>query len=301
MAELARAVGHVLAASVLAFLIVRAAPGDPALLALVAFGQPADAGAVAALRTEWGLDRPLAAQYLGWLVDFAAGEWGRSFRTGRPVLEEFAARLPVTLALGLGGLAMALLLVRPLGEAAALRPGGVADRILGAATLGAQAVPAFWLGCALIWLFGVELRLFDVIGDGPGRYVLPVLVLAFAGLGPLAQVYRAGLVDVTRSDYFRAALARGASRRDALARHGTGHAALGLVGALNAEAGWTIGGTAVIETVFGLPGIALFAVESVAVRDYSVLQAFVMVAVLWMAAVGLVARLARVRLDPRPR
>jgi peptide/nickel transport system permease protein len=300
MAEFARAVGHVLAASVLAFLVVRAAPGDPALLALVAFGQPADAGAVAALRAEWGLDRPLAAQYLAWLADFAAGDWGRSFRTGRPVFEEFAARLPMTLALGLGGLAAALALVRPLAEAAALRPGGLADRVLDAATLGAQAVPAFWLGCAAIWLFAVELRLFDVVGDGPGRYVLPILLLAFAGLGPLAQVYRSGLIDVARSDYSRAARARGATRRAAVAGQGRRHATLGLVGALNAEAGWTIGGTAVIETVFGLPGIGRFVVESVAVRDYAVLQGFVMVAVFWMAAVAVAAAIARRSLDPRP-
>jgi len=301
VAEFARVLGHVLAASVLAFLVVRAAPGDPALLALVAFGQPADAASVAALRAEWGLDRPLVAQYLAWLADFAAGDWGRSFRTGRPVREEIAARLPVSLALGLGALAAALAAAVPLATAAALRPGGLADRALGAATLGAQAVPAFWLGCALIWLFAVELRVLDVLGDGPGRYVLPVAVLAFAGLGPLAQVYRAGLADVARSDYFRAALARGASRRAALAGQGRRHATLGLLGALNAEAGWTVGGTAVIEAVFGLPGIGLFAVESIAVRDHAVLQVFVMVAVLWMAAIGLAARLARAALDPRPR
>jgi peptide/nickel transport system permease protein len=301
VAGLARAFGHVLAASLLAFLIVRAAPGDPALLALVAFGQPADATAVSALRAEWGLDRPLAAQYLAWLADFAVGEWGRSFRTGRPVFEEFVARLPVTLGLGCGGLGLALVLAGPLGTASALSPGGIADRLLGALTLGAQAIPAFWLGCALLWIFAVELRLVEVVGDGPRRYVLPVAVLAFAALGPLAQVCRAGLADVARSDYFRAALARGASRREALAGQGRRHATLGLVGALNAEAGWTVGGTAVIETVFGLPGIGLFVVESVAVRDYAVLQAFVAVAVLWMAAIGLAARAARAVLDPRPR
>lgn len=287
-------------ATLAAFAVVRAMPADPAVLTLLAFDRPATPEAVAALRAQWGLDRPLALQYLAWLADFVAGDWRVSFRTGTPILGEFLHRLPVSLGVGLAGLALALGLAAPLGGAAARRPGGIVDRVLDALTLGAQAVPAFWLACLLIWLFAVELRWITVLGDGGWqRYVLPVAVVALAGLGPLAAVYRAGLLDVGRSLYVTAAIAKGLTPDEALMRHGRRYAALGLAAALTAEAGWVVGGAAVVEVVFGLPGISAFLVDSIAVRDYFVLQAYIVVAVAWMLCVSLSAQLARAWLDPR--
>lgn len=298
MAEFARAAVHFLAASAFAFLIVRAMPGDPAVLALLAQGQAADPATVAALHVQWGLDRTLPGQYAAWLGDFLAGEWRTSFRTGRPIFEEFAARLPVTLAVGCGAFALALALARPLAEAAAARPHGWQHRVLDAATLGAQAVPGFWIGCLLIWLFAVELRAIAIFETGPLRYALPIGVVALSVLGPLAQVYFAGLREAARSDYVRAALARGASRERVAVEQGRRYAALGLLSTVAAEAGTVVGGTAVVETVFGLPGIGQFVVDGIAVRDVFVLQAFFMVAVAWMLLASLAARLLRRLLLP---
>jgi peptide/nickel transport system permease protein len=293
LGEVGRAAIHLLAASALAFFIVRAMPGDPAALLLLAQGQAADPATVAALHAQWGLDRSLPGQYAAWLGDFLAGDWRTSFRTGRPIFEEFAARLPVTLTVGFGAFALALGIAGPLAEAAAARPHGWQDRVLDAATLGAQAVPGFWLGCLLIWVFAVELRAIALFEAGPQRYVLPIAVVALAVLGPLAQVYRAGLREVARSDYVRAALARGAPRARVVAQQGRRYAALGLLSTAAAEAGTVVGGTAVVETVFGLPGIGQFVVDSIAVRDFFVLQAFFMVAVAWMLLASLAARSAR--------
>lgn len=300
-AEIARACLLLWLASVAAFAIVRAMPADPAVLSLLAFGQAADPETVAALRAEWGLDRALPLQYAAWLADFLTGDWRRSFRTGEPILDEFAARLPASLIVGFGGLFVALAAVGPLAVAAAKHPHGIAARVLDAATLGAQAIPAFWLGCLLIWLFAVEFRALDILGEGPGRYVLPILIVAFTGLGPLAQVYRASLAEVGRSDYHRTALAKGADPETVLAEQGGRYARLGLSAALTAEAGWVVGGTAVVEVVFGLPGIGAFLVESIAVRDYFVLQAYIVVAAAWMLAIALAAAFARRLLDPRLR
>jgi ABC-type dipeptide/oligopeptide/nickel transport system permease component len=300
-AALARALVLLWLASVAAFAIGRAMPADPAVLALLAFDRPATPEAVAALHAQWGLDRPLPQQYLAWLAGFVAGDWHRSFRTGTPIRDEIIHRLPVSLALGCGGLALAALLALPLARAAALRPRGAADRVLDALIVVAQAVPAFWLACMLIWLLSVELRWLTVLGDGGWqRLVLPIALVALSAIGPLAAVVRTGLREVARSLYLTAALAKGLGRRAALARHGTRYAALGLLAALGAEAGWAFGGAAVIEVVFGLPGISQFVVESIAARDYFVLQAYVVVAAAWMIAVGLVAELVRGRLDPRP-
>ena len=300
-AELARAALLLWLASLAAFTVVRAMPADPAVLSLLAFGQAADPETVAALRAQWGLDRALPLQYLAWLGDFLTGDWRRSFRTGEPILDEFAARLPTSLIVGFGGLFVALAAVGPLAVAAAKHPHGLAARVLDAATLGAQAIPAFWLGCLLVWLFAVEFRALDVLGEGPARYVLPILIVAFTGLGPLAQVYRAGLTEVGRSDYYRTALAKGADPETVLAAQGGRYARLGLSAALTAEAGWVVGGTAVVEVVFGLPGIGSFLVESIAVRDYFVLQAYIVVAAAWMLAIALIAAAARRALDPRGR
>jgi ABC-type dipeptide/oligopeptide/nickel transport system permease component len=300
--ELLRAGTLLWLASLAAFAVIRLMPADPAVITLLAFHQPVSDEAVAALRAGWGLDRPLVEQYLRWLGDFVAGDWRRSFRTGEPIRVEMLQRLPVSLAIGLGGLVVALAAALPLAEAAARRPHGLADRALDALTLGAQAVPAFWLGAVLIWLFAVELAwLRPIAGAGAERYVLPIAIVALSGIGPLAAVYRAGLADVARSGYFAVALAKGGDREAALARHGRRYAATGLAAALTAEAGWVIGGTAVVEIVFGLPGISQFLIESLALRDYFVVQAYLMVSVAWMLGVALAAQVARRLLDPRDR
>jgi ABC-type dipeptide/oligopeptide/nickel transport system permease component len=300
--EIARALLLLWLASIAAFAIVRLMPADPVVITLLAFNQPVTPESVAALRGDWGLDRPLLAQYASWLAGFVGGDWHRSFRTGEPIIAEFATRLPVSLTVGLGGLALALALAVPLAEAAARRRHGLADRLLDALTLGAQAVPTFWLGCLLIWIFAVELAwLRPIAGGGIERHVLPIAIVALTGIGPLASVYRAGLSEVARSHYFVVALSKGSGPGAALARHGRRYAATGLAAALTAESGWVIGGTAVVEVVFGLPGISQFLVDSLAVRDYFVVQAYLMVAVAWMLAVALIAQFARHLLDPRER
>jgi peptide/nickel transport system permease protein len=306
MAWLAREFGRALLllwfASIASFAVIRAMPADPALITLLAFNQPVTEATLAALRGEWGLDRPLLEQYLRWLADFLGGDWRRSFRTGDPILDEFVARLPLSLAVGLGGLLLAIALAVPLAEAAARRPRGAWDRLLEVLTLGAQAVPAYWIAAILIWVLAVEFSwLRPIAGPTAERMILPILIVALTGIGPLAAVYRAGLTEVGRSHYLMVAIGKGGDPQAALMRHGRRYAAVGLASALSAEASWVIGGTAVVEVVFGLPGISLFLVESIAVRDYFVIQAYLMVAVAWMIVVSAAAQVARHLLDPRER
>ncbi len=300
--EAGRAILLLWLASLAAFAVIRAMPADPAVITLLAFNQPLTDEAVAALHRQWGLDRSLLEQYALWLVDFISGDWRRSFRTGEPIFTEFMHRLPVSLTIGLGGLALAIGLAVPLAEAASRRPHGICDHLLDALTLGAQAVPAFWLASLLIWLFAVELAwLRPFSGATAERMILPIAIVAITGIGPLAAVYRAGLGEVGRSHYFMVALGKGGDPDTTLGRHGRRYAAMGLAAALTAEASWVIGGTAVVEIVFGLPGISQFLVESLAMRDYFVVQAYLMVAVAWMICVAGAAQIARHWLDPRER
>lgn len=285
--------------TVLSFLMLFAMPGDPVLILLAEQNVAITAETVAAVRAEWGLDRSLPVQYLTWLQGFLVGDWGNSFRTERPIVEEFARRLPVSLALGFGGIALALILAVPLGFRAALHPHGLVDRMARGFTVLTQAVPAFWLGLVAIWVFAVALDIVDVFtGPLAERLVLPILLIALYTAGSLTRVYRAELLDAAAQPMFRTARAKGLSRGQALWRHGHRRALFGLAGALTPEFGWVVGGTAVTEVVFGLPGISQFLVESIGARDYFVLQAYVVVIALGMLLVAFAVTALRRGLDP---
>lgn len=281
------------------FTLIALMPADPVEIAIRAWNLPATAETAAALRAEWGLDRPLLLRYLHWLADFVTGDWGRSFRTGEPVLAEFRERLPVSLLLGLSGLVLAVVLAVPLGFFAAARPGGLADRGSRALSVFVQAVPAFWLGLILLWVLGVQLRWIRPFSRDATAAVLPVLLIALHSLAMFCRVYRRDMVETARRPYFRTALAKGLSHRQALWRHAHRGAFYALLSAVRSEAGWVIGSTATMEILFNLPGLSQFLVQSVAVRDQMVLQAYVMVIALWLLIMNGLVRFALARLDPR--
>ena len=304
VASLARAGGRalltLLGVSLLAFAVIHAMPADPATIVLVQRSVPVTPEAIAALHAQWGLDRSLPAQYLHWLGRFGAGDWGVSFRTGAPILGEFAARLPTSLTIGLGGIGLGLAVGVPLGYAAALRPHGVADQATRLLSVWAQSFPAFWLGLLLIWVLAVELQVIRPFTGGMvEQLVLPTLVVALYQIGGFARIFRGGLAEVEAQRFFTAGMAKGLSRGAALRRHGARHAAYTLLAALTPAFAWAIGGTAVVEVVFAAPGISQFLVESIAVRDYFVLQAYIVTMAVWMLAMHLGATTLQAMLDPR--
>lgn len=293
------AVISLLAISALSFVIIAAMPSDPVLVAIRAWNLPATAQNIADMRAEWGLDLPVLQRYLHWLCHFVVGDWGRSFRTGEPVSTEFARRLPLSLAMGMGGLMLAVLLSVPLGFFAALKPHGIADRFSRGLSTFVQAVPAFWLGLILLWVLGVHFRIIRPFSTGPSAYALPVMLIALHSLGVFSRVYRRDLVNVTIQPYFRTALAKGLSRRQAMWRHGNRSALYAVTSAVRSEAGWAIGSTAALEVLFSLPGVSQFLVQSISARDYAVLQAYVMTLAVWMLVVNGAVQAALRLLDPR--
>ncbi|HTV67111.1 MAG TPA: ABC transporter permease [Rhizobiaceae bacterium] len=299
--EVVRAGISLLAISALSFFIIAQMPSDPVMIAIRAWNLPATEETIAAMRLEWGLDLPLPFRYFHWLSNFVAGDWGRSFRTGDAILQEFVHRLPLSLAIGLSGLLLAILLAIPLGFAAALRPRGLADRVSRGLSIGVQAVPSFWLGLILLWVLGVQLKLIRPFANDIWSFLLPVALIALHSLGILARVYRRDLIGTTEQPHYRTALAKGLSRRKALWHHGHRAALYALLSAVRSEAGWAIGSTAALEILFGLPGISQFLVQSMGARDYFVLQAYVMVIAIWMIVVNGSISLSLQRLDPRSR
>lgn len=294
-----RTVAALLAISLAAFIVISMMPTDPVTMAIRAWNLPATDETVDALRTQWGLDQPLPLRYLHWLAHFVTGDWGRSFRTGEPVLAEFRERLPVSLALGLSGLLLAVLLAIPLGFLAAAHPHGLADRFSRALSVFVQAVPSFWLGLILLWVFCVQLRWIRPFSHDWSAFVLPVLLICFHSVAVFARVYRKDLAETTSRPHFRTALAKGLSKRQALWRHGHASALYALMAALKSEAGWVIGSTATMEILFGLPGISQFLVQSMAARDQMVLQAYVMVLAIWMFLLNTGCLVVMRLLDPR--
>jgi peptide/nickel transport system permease protein len=294
-----QSVTGLLAISLASFTVITLMPADPVAIAIRVWNLPATDQTVAALRAEWGLDQPLLLRYLHWLMDFVMGDWGRSFRTGEPVLAEFLERLPISLSLGLAGLALAIILAVPLGFFAAAYPKGFVDRFSRALSVFVQAVPGFWLGLVLLWVLGVQLRWIRPFANDWTAVVLPILLIALHSVAVFARVYRRDLRETAAQPHFRTALAKGLSERQALWRHGHRGALYALLAAVRSEAGWVIGSTATMEILFGLPGISQFLVQSIAARDQMVLQAYVMVIAIWMLVMNGSAYLAMRFLDPR--
>lgn len=282
------------------FVLLRLTPGDPVdmFLAHVNVG-PAPA-IVAAYRAQWGLDGALAGQFLRWLHGFLTFDWGVSFETGRSVAADFSARLPYSLAIGAGGMAIATLGGFFLGFFAAHRQGGLADVLSRGLAIAGQSLPAFAVGLVLLWILGVELRWIDAFSGGPvERVLLPMFLVAFFSLGSMSRLTRIGFVEVKQSTYFRTALAKGRSYAGALWVHGHIAGLLTLIAGLAPELAWIVGGTAVAEIVFGVPGISERVVQAVAFRDYAILQTYVALVALWITLVIQCARLLRRKLDPR--
>lgn len=281
------------------FTIITMMPADPVAIAIRVWNLPATDETIAALRADWGLDQPLVIRYLHWLTDFCSGNWGRSFRTGEPVLNELLGRLPISLYLGLAGLALAIGMAIPIGFFAAARPDGLADRLSRALSVFMQAVPGFWLGLILLWVLGVQLRWIRPFANDWTAIVLPILLISLHSTAVFARVYRKDMRQTVAQPYFRTALAKGLSERQALWHHGHRSALYALLSTVRSEAGWVIGNTATMEILFGVAGISQFLVQSIGARDQMVLQAYVMIIATWMIVMNGLVLFAMRFLDPR--
>ncbi len=289
-----------LAITAATFFLIRAMPGDPAELFLDGVNSRSGPEVVAAYRAAWGLDGSLFSQFIRWLGGFLTLDWGVSYETGGRVATDFAARLPWSIAIGFGGMAGAVALGAALGFEAAYRPRGLADSASRIMAIAGQALPAFAVGLILLWVLGVQLRWISPFRGGLAeRLLLPTLLVAFFSIGSVSRLVRAGLVEAIASPWFRTALAKGGSRRGAMWRHGMSHASLVLLAGLAPELAWIVGGTAVAEIVFAVPGVSERVAQAISHRDYAVVQPYVAIIALWIIVILSLAASLRRRLDPR--
>lgn len=301
------AIPSLLIASLIVFTLPRLIPGDAVQLMLA---EKAYAKDVAELRAKLGLDRPLYVQYVEWAGRALRGDLGESLWTRRPVLDEIAQRLPVTLTLASLALAFALLIAIPVGVISAARQDSLADFVARSAAILGLSVPGFWLATLLIvlpaiWWGWRPVGDFVEFSRDPLGYVrqivLPAAVLGIAASAALMRLTRGMLLEVLRQDYVRTAWAKGLAERGIVLKHGLRNAIIPVVTLLGTQLPQIIGGTVVIETVFGLPGMSRFLFDAINQRDYPVIQGVNLLVVSTVVLINLAVDALYAVLDPRIR
>ncbi|MEM1110477.1 MAG: ABC transporter permease [Pseudomonadota bacterium] len=294
-----------LIASTLVFMVVRLLPGDPALL-IVSDAQ--DPVLLEATRERLGLNKPLIVQYALWLRQMVGLDMGVSISTGLPVAELIGTRFAVTARIVTIACLVALLLAVPLGLLAAARHNRALDRGVMMASILLLSVPSFWVALLLILLFGVTLRWLPTVGYvSPSEdlllalkfAVMPVLALCLTVIGQLARMMRSTSLDVLASDYILFARAKGLSEQAVLGRHALPNALAPTLTVAGMIFGALLGGAAVIETIFTIPGIGRLLVDSIYARDYPVIQGSVLLVGFVYIMVNLAVDLLHPLLDPR--
>jgi peptide/nickel transport system permease protein len=254
------------------------------------------------IRTAYGLDRPLPEQYLDFMGRAMRGDFGDSWRQGRPALRAVLERLPATLTLTAVASALAVAIGCALGVTAAARLGSSWDIVARLTALLGQAVPAFWLGTMLILLFAVDLRWLPSSGlEGPGGVILPALALAAFPAATLTRLLRASMIETLGADYIRTARAKGLSRSRILVGQALRNAALPALAFTGLQAGFLLGGAVIVEGVFAYPGIGGLALDAVAARDIPLVEAFVWVVAILILAANTLTGIIAAWLDPRLR
>ncbi|WP_038047634.1 nickel ABC transporter permease [Thermus caliditerrae] len=283
----------------LVFLMVRLAPGDPAVLLAGEFATPET---LQAIRERYGLDRPLPEQFLLYLGALLRGDLGESARSRRPVLEELKTYFPNTVELAVAAILVALLTGIPLGILAALRPGSGLD--LGVMTLALLGVsmPVFWFGLLAILIFSVNLGWFPVAGKGTlAHLVLPAVTLGVNATALLARMTRGTLLEVLSQDYIRTARAKGLRERVVVFKHALRNAMIPVVTVAGLEFGSLLAGAVITETIFAWPGLGQLLVGSILARDYPVVQGAVLLVATSFILVNLLVDLLYAWIDPRVR
>ena len=294
-------------ASLLIFAITKALPGD---VAQVLLGTDATPEAVARLRAELGLDRPLAVQYFDWVGGMLVGDFGASHLSGQSVLGLIGPRLAVTLWLVGISMVLSLLIALPAGMVAALKRRSWQGVVVSSAAQVGMAIPVFWGGILAVVIFAVWLRWLPANGYVPltqnpvqwaRHLVLPCLTLALVQAAVLIRYVRSAFVEVLNEDYYRTARSVGWTPMRALWRHGVRNAAIALVTVLGLQVGGVLVGAIVVESVFALPGLGSLLLTAVNQRDLLVVQGTVMLLVFTVLGISTLVDSSYLLIDPRQR
>jgi peptide/nickel transport system permease protein len=293
--------------TIIAFVMIRLAPGDPSAVML---GSDASPKAVAEFRAAYGLDRPIPVQYLAWLGHVVRGDLGMSIYLGRPVTTAILERLPISLTLTLSAFAIAVVLGVSLGLIAAYWHDTWIDRLVSVVAALGLSMPSFWLGICLIYLFAVR---WPVMPSGgfvepwidPGKsfrhLLLPAFALGYLQSGLIARMTRASMLEALRGDFVRVARSKGVGEFRVVVKHAFRNALIPVLTVTGITLAVMFGGAVVIETVFTLPGVGRLLVNAVVRRDYPVVQGTLLVVAAWYVLVNIAVDVLYTVSDPRIR
>jgi len=301
------AIPSLIIASLAVFSLPRIIPGDVVQLMLEekAYGNDLED-----LRAKLGLNRPIYIQYFEWGGRVLRGDLGESLWTKRPVVEELARRVPVTLELGFLALFFALLIALPVGILAAIRQDTAVDYVFRSLAIVGLSVPGFWKATLVVllpaiwWGWSPPIR-FTEWSQDPWRHVvqfiIPAIILGIASAAAIMRLTRAQLLEVLRQDYVRTAWSKGLRERVVVLKHSLKNAVIPVVTVLGLQISGILGGTVIFEQIFGLPGMGRFLFDAVNQRDYPVIQGVNLLVVTVVVVVNLIVDATYALLDPRIR
>ena len=315
--------------SLICFVMTYMLPGNPAMVKAGPFATPQH---LAEMERQMGLDRPLPEQYLRYMSGLFNGDLGESSATGRPVAQDFLQRLPATLELNFAALLIAIAIGVPLGVASAVHRDSAIDHIGRVVGITGLAMPSFWTGLLLVYVFFYMLNIappplgrlgsgitppvaitglytvdslltgnWTALRSSLGQLVLPAATLGFSVMAPVARMVRSTMLEILESDYIKAAWAAGLPRRTVIYRDALRNAMIPIITILGIVFGFLMAGNAVVESVFAWPGIGNYAVTALMTKDSAPIQSFVLFVAVMYVLVNLVVDLAYGLADPRIR
>ncbi len=295
--------------SLIAFALLYLLPGDPAL-AILGEERAGDKAAYQAVRAQLGLDDPIYLQYVRWVRGLLGGDVGTSIRTREPIAQMVVKRLPVTLELGILSVLLGIVIALPAAVISAVRPGSRLDMVGTVLAMGGVAMPSFWLGMLLIFLFSLWMRLLppsgytsplDNLGANLKMMVMPCIAMGASLAAVIMRQARSALIEVLQEEYITTARSKGLRERAVVGRHALKNALIPVVTVIGLQVGHILGGAVVTETIFAVPGLGRLLVDSIFFRDYPVVQAVVLVMALGVLFSSLATDLFYAYLDPKIR
>jgi len=302
--------------TLLSFTIMHMAPGGPAE-AQMEFSAKASAEARERLRKLYGADQPLHKQYFTWLTKFMTLDFGEAFADGKKVKDKILERLPITLTINLLSLSVVLAIAIPIGILSATHQYSLLDRLTTLFVFVGYSMPHFWLALLLIYLLGVQWGIVPISGiqsldltglsawgrlmDKANHLILPVLVSAVGGLAGFSRYMRNNMLEVMRQDYIRTARAKGLSENAVVYKHALRNALMPVITILGLAVPGVIGGSAIMEQVFGIPGMGQLMFQAVFSRDYNVAMGILVPAALLTMLGNFLADIGYAFADPRVR
>jgi ABC-type dipeptide/oligopeptide/nickel transport system permease component len=290
-----------LGVSIISFIIIKLTPGNP-LISIIGFGGPGSSQEAAKISQELGLGQPLYVQYGLFLWRVLHGNLGSSIQNQVPVVTLFAHALPLTLELISVAMVFALVIGIPIGLLAGVRRNSITDQVARVGSIFAASLPDYWLGLMFLIIFAFYLRLFPIGGDkGPSSVVLPALTLGIGLAGLIVRLMRSSMLQEIHQDYIRTAKSKGLKDRTIIFRHALRNAILPVITVTALQLGYLLAGDFFVEYVFAWPGVGRLVVSAILVKDYPIVQGFLLLAATFYVLLNLLVDVLYTVVDPRIR